>query len=326
MGRDSRRTRLVLAVLLLTSVTLISVDVRATGRSPLDPVRDVVASAFGPVEEAAATVVRPVAGVVDDVRNLRGNQERIAELERDRDALRLQLRTSEHARARAGQLDKLLRLASVGQYRVVPAQVVAIGPAQGFAWTVTIDAGTRDGVRTDMTVVNGDGLVGRVKSVGTSTATVLLAADATARVGIRLERTLEVGVATGRGPDILDVELLQPQAALKTGDRFVTFGSSGGAPFVAGVPVGEVVAVRSTVGALTKRATVRPFVDFTALDLVAVVVEPPRSDPRDKVLPPRPSAAPSKAAPSKRAPSKTAPSKAAPRASTRPRPAPTPSG
>jgi len=30
---------------------------------------------------------------------------------------------------------------------------------------------------------------------------------------------------------------------------------------------------------------VRPYVDFTALDLVGVVVVPPRRDPRDAVLP-----------------------------------------
>jgi rod shape-determining protein MreC len=33
---------------------------------------------------------------------------------------------------------------------------------------------------------------------------------------------------------------------------------------------------------------VSPYVDFTSLDLVGIVVEPPRADPRDAVLPPRP--------------------------------------
>jgi rod shape-determining protein MreC len=52
------------------------------------------------------------------------------------------------------------------------------------------------------------------------------------------------------------------------------------------------VSVRGTPGSQTRTASVRPYVDFTSLDLVGVVVEPPRTDPRDSVLPPRPSSTP----------------------------------
>lgn len=273
-------------------MTLITIDVRGGARSPLQPLRSAAGALFGPVERASATVVRPVAGFVDDVRSFGSSKARIGELEREQARLRQQLRSTDFARSRAAELDKLLRVASAGQYPVVPARVIAIGPAQAFTWTVTIDAGSRDRLRPDLTVLNGDGLVGRIKSVTSSTATVLLMADPTARVGVRLERTLQVGVATGAGPGRYDVALLEPRAALAPGDRFVTFGSKAGAPFVPGVPVGEVVSVRGVAGSLTKRATVRPYVDFTSLDVVGVVVAPPRTDPRDAVLPPRAAGSP----------------------------------
>ncbi len=101
-------------------------------------------------------------------------QARLDELERENAELRAQLRTSELARNRAAELDALLRVAGAGQYRTVPAQVIAVGPAQGFASTATIDAGEIDGLRPEMTVLNGDGLVGRVKSVTRTTALVVL--------------------------------------------------------------------------------------------------------------------------------------------------------
>ena len=44
--------------------------------------------------------------------------------------------------------------------------------------------------------------------------------------------------------------------------------------------------VKGTPGSQTRTATIATYVDFTALDLVGVVVEPPRRDPRDAVLPP----------------------------------------
>jgi rod shape-determining protein MreC len=72
------------------------------------------------------------------------------------------------------------------------------------------------------------------------------------------------------------------------GDRLVTFGSQGNTPYVPGVPVGSVRRVKGTPGSQTRTAIISTYVDFTALDLVGVVVEPPRSDPRDAVLPPPP--------------------------------------
>jgi rod shape-determining protein MreC len=144
-----------------------------------------------------------------------------------------------------------------------------------------------------MTVLNGDGLVGRVKTVGPSTATVLLAVDPESSVGVRLESTMEVGFTTGHGAhQDLELQLLDGQSTVERGDRLVTFGSQGDMPYVPGVPVGSVVSVTGTPGSQTRSATVSPYVDFTSLDLVGVVVQPPRADPRDAVLPPRPASTP----------------------------------
>lgn len=285
MNRDTRRTRIVLALLLLTSFTLITVDYRGGDDSPLAGLRGMAAAVFGPVQRAAAAVVRPVSDTLGDIGQLGEHEARIEELQRDNDDLRRQLRTSELARNRAAELDELLRVAGAGRYRIVPAQVVAVGPAQGLSWTVALDAGSRDGIRAGMTVLNGDGLVGRVKSVGPLTATVLLVVDPTSAVGVRLEGSMELGTLGGQGSGPLELELYDAQVSMSPGDRIVTFGST----FVPGVPVGEVVAVERTPGTLTRAATVRPYVDFTALDLVGVVVEPPRRNPRDSLLPPRPS-------------------------------------
>ena len=296
MNRDTRRTRVLLALLLLTSVALVTIDYRASDdgdRSPLDGLRSLAAAVFGPVEQVAAAIARPVDGAVDSVSSLGSNRDEVSRLRQQNEELTRRLRTSGLDRNRVAELDGLLRLAGAGRYRVVPAQVIAIGAAQTFSWTVTVDAGTRDGVRPDMTVLDGSGLVGRVKTAGPSTATVLLAVDPDSSVGVRLEGSMEVGFTTGQGVDgMLDLRLLDGQSTVLPGDRLVTFGSQGDTPYVAGVPVGEVRTVRGTPGSQTRTATVQPYVDFTSLDLVGVVVQPPRKDPRDAVLPPRPAATP----------------------------------
>jgi len=291
MNRDTRRTRTLLFLLLLTSITLIAVDHRGGDQSPLRGLRSFAATVFGPVEKAASAIAGPVSEAVDSVGSLGQGKDQAAELGKENEDLRRQLRSSELARNRAAELDDLLHIAGAGGYGVVPAQVIAIGAAQTFSWTVTIDAGRSDGIRPDMTVINGDGLVGRVKTVGPVTATVLLIIDPESAVGIRLEKSMEVGVASGQGGDHdgeLALQLLDAQSTVAKGDRLVSFGSRGASPYVPGVPVGEVVQVRRSLGTLTRTATVRPYVDFTTLDLVGVVVEPPRKNPRDAVLPPRP--------------------------------------
>ena len=298
MNRDTRRTRALLVLLLLTSITLIAVDHRGGNDSPLGGLRSFAAAVFGPVEKAAASIAGPVSDAVDGVAGLgsgMGDTDDTDELDRENDELRRQLRTSELDRNRAAELDALLRTAGAGRYRVVPAQVIAIGSKQTFSWTVTIDAGRGDGIRPDMTVINGDGLVGRVKTVGPVTATVLLIIDPESAVGVRLEKSMEVGISSGQGAGddgALALQLLDGQSTVAKGDRLVSFGSRGDSPYVAGVPVGEITSVRRTLGTLTRTATVAPFVDFSALDLVAVVVEPPRKNPRDAVLPPRPAPPP----------------------------------
>ncbi|MDT0307603.1 rod shape-determining protein MreC [Streptomyces sp. DSM 44917] len=286
--RDTRESRLLLILLVSVAFALITMDIRGGDRSPLDGAREAAASFFGPVEESVAGAVDPVANAISAVRESGDRHDRISALEQENAELRQQLGSEAHRDARMEQLDDLLRAAGAGQYGIVGAQVIGIGAAQGFSWTVTIDAGSEDGLTRDMTVLNGDGLVGRVTTVGPSTATVLLANDPDFTVGTRLEGSRELGFATGRGDNTLDVQLLNQQARVEEGDRMVTFGSAENRPFVPGVPVGEVVSVDRSTGDLTRTVQVRPYVAFTQLDLVGVVVSPPRDDPRDAVLPPRP--------------------------------------
>lgn len=283
--RDNPRTRLILVLLLLTAFTLITLDARGGQNSFLDRVRAAAQSVFGPVERAAAAVVQPVADFVDGVGSIGSNQQRISDLEQQNAALRLQLRTGQVDRNRVKELDDLLNLAGVGQYPIVPAQVIAVGSARSFLRTVTIDAGSRDGISRDLTVVNGEGLVGRVIEVGRSTSTILLITDPRFVVGVRMGGSMELGSVQGHGMEPLALELFNPQAELKRGDMMVTLGSLDGKPFVPGVPVGTVLTVRSTPGAPTRSADVAPFVDVTSLDLVGVVVQPPRANPRDSLLP-----------------------------------------
>jgi rod shape-determining protein MreC len=286
---DTRRTRAVLGVLLLVSLAMITVDYRGGDDSPLSALRGFGEAIFGPIEEGATAVVHPIAGTFHTFTGAPGAHRRITRLERENSRLREQLRTRQIDTRRAGELERLLGTSGLGGYRIVPAEVISSGA--GLEDTVSLDVGSRSGVRPNMTVLSGDGLVGRVTRVGPTTSTVMLATDAASSIGGRLEDSEEIGIVQGAGRrrgNALRFQLLDSTVVMEPGQRIVSFGSEGDRPYVPGVPIGTITRIERTPGSLTRTAVVRPFVRFTSIDVVGVVVAAPKRDPRDSVLPPSP--------------------------------------
>jgi len=288
---DTRRTRLVLAALLVAALALITVDARNSTSGPVRGLRAFGGLLFGSAESVASGVTQPVAAFFDNVGSAAHSQATISALQRRVVQLRGELSQARLSKSDAAQLQQLLQLAGRGRYRIVAANVIAAGPA--YENTVTIDAGSADGLKPDETVLNGAGLVGTVTSVSGHTATVLLDTDAASTVGVRIAGTGEIGAVTGlghsqSGPAALRLQVFDANAVLAPGQQLVTFGSVGGRPYVPGVPVGVITRVVASATALTKIAYVRPFADDGALGVVGVVIVPPRHNPRDSVLPPRP--------------------------------------
>ena len=273
-----RGPRLLLVLLLLTAFTLTALDARSGNGSPFDALRRGADAALGPAQRALGGVTRRAGAV------LGGDSDEQARLRADNDRLRAELRRTEDLRRRVAQLDALLRLKDYGTYPMVPARVTAVGSTFGFESTVTIDAGSQDGVEPGQTVVTGEGLLGRTLRVGPFTSTVLLLTDPGFTVGARLTREGTVGLATGSG-DGLELALVEG-GEVRTGDALLTTGSD---TFVPGVPVGRVTSVEPGAGSPVTTARVRPYVDVTSVDLVGVVTEPPRGTPRVPLQPsPRP--------------------------------------
>ncbi len=285
-------------MLALVSLTFVALDVRSGKSSPFGPIRSAGTAVIGPIERAIGGVVNPIGSFFGDIGDLGRYKGKADKLARENQALQAQLRASARVRARADELEKLLALAGRGGYRIVAAQVDAVASALGAQWTATVSAGSKDGIRPDMTVVNGDGLVGRVSAVSTYTSTVVLAVDNDFSVGVRVESTAQIGTVTGQGEGRpFAFTSLGANPALKVGQRLVTLGPPTSS-YAAEVPVGYVTKVEATRGGLQVRAQVAPYVSFSSLDAVSIIVAVPVRPPADSVLPPKPTpAAPSPAAP-----------------------------
>jgi hypothetical protein len=113
-----------------------------------------------------------------------------------------------------------------------------------------------------------------VIQVTPTAARVLLAIDPNFSAASRAARTGEIGSISGRGSDPMLLQPLEPGADIQRGDEIVTSSFAGGV-FPGGIPIGVVADEGDTTARLTRSITVLPYVDFTRLHHVLVVLSAP---------------------------------------------------
>jgi len=268
--RRSSRPRFTLLLVVLTSITLLTLDQRGSGFGVVGTVRDAARDAFAPVQDAADAVFSPVGDFVQGAL-------RYGEVEDENGRLRAQLaeREGELLRARDGRREQRALLdqqdlSFVDDVPTVASRVVQRSDAR-FGQTIELDRGRDAGVAPGMPVVTGAGLVGRVVDASGRRSTVLLVTDPTSNVGVRFSLSGDVGVAAGRGRgSSLRVDLVEPSSVVARGEILVTSGLEHSA-FPPGIPVAQVRAFTATTGALQQDVTAEPVADLARLGVVKVL-------------------------------------------------------
>ncbi len=142
-----------------------------------------------------------------------------------------------------------------------------------FKDVILIDRGEDEGLKINMPVITGSGLVGIVDGVYPTMAKVLLLNSPRTRLGgMNLRGDSRVaGIVNGVAGSELSLEMrnMPRNADLLPGDTIVTSGYSGYHP--SGIIIGNIEEVQMDPGGLTKKATIAPAVDFLKLEEVMVV-------------------------------------------------------
>lgn len=278
MYRRSGRGRLLLLVFLALSIVLITLDFRENEGGPLERARDISVTIVAPIQRGLTTIVRPVGDFFASIGELGSIRSDNTRLKTQLEAAQSQVRQAE---ALENDFAALSRLSEVDEpwtrMDSVTASVFGKGPSN-FRWARFINKGRADGIRPDMAVVNADGLVGKiVKPVTKNTATVLLLVDPRGAAGARVADRRDTGNIQGNGEnDRLSLELIGSNAEIDEGDQVVTSGYSGGI-FPPSIPIGFIEEIIGDVRAPEQTIIVRPYVRFTELDFVLVLLETGRS-------------------------------------------------
>jgi rod shape-determining protein MreC len=284
------RTRLLLIILIVTSLLLITLDLR--GVKILDGVSSGTQNVLAPIQKAGSTVLSPFRNFLGDITRLGRTRDQIEKLKADNAQLRSRLAQRKNADSQLTQLKSVLDLAGEAGYKVVAARVISQGSSTSFSQTVTIDVGTSSGLRQNMTVLSGEGLVGVVKEVYAQSALVMLATDPDFKVGVRVAGSQQIGILSGGGSKRAQLQLLDNQNIVKPGDVLLARGSTNNRPFVPGVPIGIVSTVDNSAGSIAQSATVILYPNFSALGVLSVVLSAGKNNPGDALVPRAPQPTP----------------------------------
>ena len=279
----SNRSRLLLVTLLVSSLLLITLDLR--GVSLISGSRSAAQTVLTPIQKATSDIFAPVGRFLSDVKNFGKTKAEIQDLRTANARLKKQAVLNSDIQGQLTQLRKVLDLAGRGGFKVVSARVIGRGSASTFSQTITLDAGSSSGIRNNMTVISENGLVGVVKSVTANSSIVLLMSDPTFRIGVRVARSQSVGVLSGQGTNTYSLELLDPAGSLEIGDSLISIGSDNNRPYIPGLPVGVVTNVDHTETLLTQSATVKSFSNLNDLGIVSVVIQAPTTAPSKPINP-----------------------------------------
>jgi rod shape-determining protein MreC len=249
--KQVRRRRAVLALLVATSLILLTAYFGAPSTSPLHTLQRGIAEVFSPIQEGASKVLSPVRDVAGWFSDTFHAKSRANQLQKEVNALRLEVSQYQSAAILNRQLSRELALdqtASIGSFSRVPADVIWHDPTLWYQ-QLEVDKGSDDGVRVDDPVLGDGALVGKVTSVGPTYSIVTLITDHTTQVAAQVEdQNGDQGLLVpdvGQPNQLLlqDLQVQVGQPAPSVGQQVVTLGFKSGrltSLYPRGIPIGQV--------------------------------------------------------------------------------------
>jgi rod shape-determining protein MreC len=281
--KQVRRRRAVLVALIVLSLVLLSSHFSEADSGPLHTIQRGVATIFAPVGEVAERALKPIRDMInwfDETFAARGQND---ELKAEVATLRAQVVASESAEGDNEQFRKLLGLADknpgLAEYDLVTGRVIERSPTVWFS-DVTIDHGSSSGIERNDAVVNGDGLVGRIRDVTSGTAQVQLITDHDNAVSAEVLPSGPTGIVEPQvgNPEDLLLDFINNDATIQENQTLATAGWSNGvvsSAYPPGIPIGRVSDAAAGEQQQFQRVHVQPFADLRQLEYVQVLTGGP---------------------------------------------------
>ncbi len=251
------------ALLILVCISLSLMLLSRADYSPILKFQTAVVDVATPLLEIVAHPISTVNGAVSEIINLANIYDENLYLKTENERLRNWQSTARLLAQENIVLRDLLHTQPEPGITYVSGRI--IGDSGGpFIRAVILNAGKRDGLKSGVAVVTGDGLVGRIVEVGERSSRVLLLTDLNSKIPVVVENSRYRAILSGNNSENLFLNFLPENEEVKLADRIVTSGHGG--LFPAGLPVGEVTKINGNI------AEVTPYVRLDQLEFVRILL------------------------------------------------------
>jgi rod shape-determining protein MreC len=243
---------IVLVVLVIVSFVTLSVNQKPE-------IKNVRAIAFGSF--AAAT------SIVSDLINITKIKSENRQLREVNAELMLQVNRLREYGIQNEELSSLLKLKDTVKYPLIPATIVSksFSKIQG---TITINAGSKDGVKPGMPVINDEGLIGIVYNASDDYSIARTLRNFDLKITVKDQRSRIDGIMKWNGENLVIINVPKTYD-VESGDRIITSDISSIVPVP--LPVGVVTGLSNIKTGIFNEVKVKPFVDFQRVENVFVL-------------------------------------------------------
>ena len=274
-GKSSFPSKYILLLLTVICIMLLFAGY-ATGYTG-EPIRTICNYVFVPMQKGLDYVGESISINSDDTKSKEQLIAENAQLQEQIDELSTQLTNT---RLQQSELDTLRELYDLDQtyadYKTTGAHVIGKGTSNWFN-TFTIDKGSKDGIKVDMNVIAGSGLVGIVTDVGKNYAVVRAIIDDTSNVSGMILSNNDNCIVSGNLKSMTESNMItfsnleDSEDKVSTGDSVVTSNISD--KYLPGLLIGYVTDITEDNNNLTKSGEITPVVDFKHLQDVLVIMQ-----------------------------------------------------
>lgn len=260
--------RIALALLILISVSVLVIHFRENETGVLHNLQRFSVNLLAPLQAGSFSVARGFSDTWQSITEFsrlkaedRALKKEVSDLRRDNINLKELDLENKRLRQEIG--------APVRQQYVTVFATVIGKSVNTWQATVILDKGSRDGVRRQMAVAAGDGLVGQVMSTTANSCLVQLIMDQKSAVGVRLQNSRATGIIEGEGQNELKLNYLAKEVKVVKGEIVLSSGLGGVYP--PGLVVGTVSSLSKGSNGLFQDVTVSPTVDFWTIEEVFII-------------------------------------------------------
>ena len=270
---ESKRSKYIITGLTVFCVLLIGIT--SVTDSWLEPLRSAVGYVLSPIQSGVNKVGLAAFNGISDYSKLK---DALDENQQLKDQIEVLVEDNNRLQEEQFELERLRQLYELDQeylqYNKVGARVIAKDSGDWFQ-VFRVNKGSADGIRVNMNVISGGGLVGIVTDVGANYATVRAIIDDSSEVGAMAMQSGDGCMVAG------DLKLYQQgrlritdiskDSDIKDGDKIVTSNIS--SRFLPGILIGYAADISIDSNQLTKSGYLIPVAEFDSLQEVLIITD-----------------------------------------------------